>query len=88
MTSPQKTRAERIRALLTPLNTNHIIIENTSASHHGHAGDDGSGETHFKITLVSPALAAQPKVVAHRHVLGLLAPEFKSGLHALELVIL
>lgn len=87
MTNIKLTRADRIRVLLAPLGATHIDIQNNSARHHGHAGDNGSGETHYVVTVVSPTLAAQPKITAHRRVFALLAAEFQTGLHALELSI-
>ena len=28
-----------------------FILSNDRASHHGHSGDDGSGESHFSLTI-------------------------------------
>jgi BolA protein len=35
---------KRLTAELAPIS---LVVTNDSASHHGHAGDDGSGESHF-----------------------------------------
>lgn len=44
-----------MHALLTAaLAPTHLDIVNDSASHAGHMGDDGSGESHFTIVIESP----------------------------------
>lgn len=79
------TRADRIQALLAPLVPLACHVRNDSARHHGHAGDDGSGETHFHVTVVSDRFAGLSRVARHRLVMDLLTPEFADGLHALAL---
>jgi hypothetical protein len=37
-----------------------LDVINDSARHHGHAGDDGSGESHFTVVIESVAFAARP----------------------------
>lgn len=58
------------------------------AGHHhvdgGHeAVFDGSGETHFRVRIVSSVFAGMSRIERHRAVNGLLAEEFDAGLHAL-----
>lgn len=43
---------ERLRTGLTPVG---LSVVNDSANHHGHAGDDGSGESHFSVRIVAAA---------------------------------
>ena len=45
---------KRLRAALAPTR---LAVINDSARHRGHAGDDGSGESHFTVEIVSPAFA-------------------------------
>lgn len=79
------SRAGRIKALLEVFQPHVLEVENLSAAHHGHAGDDGSGETHYRIVIGAKAFAQQTRVQSHRAVLGCLAPEFSSGLHSVKL---
>ncbi|HRE35870.1 MAG TPA: BolA/IbaG family iron-sulfur metabolism protein, partial [Sphingopyxis terrae] len=36
-----------------------FTLNNDSAQHHGHAGDDGSGESHFSLTIRWAGFAGQ-----------------------------
>jgi BolA protein len=45
-----------------------LRVENESHRHAGHAGDDGSGESHFRILIRAPALAGMSRVARHRAV--------------------
>jgi BolA family transcriptional regulator, general stress-responsive regulator len=65
-----------------------LEVVNQSASHKGHAGDDGSAETHFDVTIVSENFAGMSRPARHRAVYALLDEEFKTGLHALALRLL
>ena len=47
----------RLEAAFAPLD---LVIENQSERHRGHAGWDPSGESHFAVTIVSPAFEACP----------------------------
>ncbi len=62
-----------------------LDVVNESAHHAGHAGDDGSGESHFRVAIVSSAFAGKSRVERQRMVYALLADELGSGaLHALS----
>ena len=79
-------RAERIRAAIeAALQPNILDIEDESHLHAGHAGAREGGETHYKVTVVSPAFAGQSRVARQRTVYGLLDKGFEGGLHALSL---
>ncbi|MEK6636742.1 MAG: BolA family protein [Pseudomonadota bacterium] len=45
-----------------------LAVINDSAKHHGHSGDDGSGESHFTIEIESAAFAGQSRVNRQRMV--------------------
>jgi BolA family transcriptional regulator, general stress-responsive regulator len=45
-----------------------LDIVNDSASHHGHAGDDGSGESHFTILIESERFAGVSRLQRQRMV--------------------
>ena len=60
------------------------------AGHHhvesGHHSEfDGSGETHFRVRLVSGAFDGMSRIDRHRAVNVLLADELKAGVHALAI---
>ncbi len=72
----------KIKAAFNPLS---FRLVNESGKHKGHAGDDGTGQTHFRLEIVSAAFAGKTRVESQRMVYGLLDEEFKRGLHALAL---
>ena len=71
----------RLRAALSP---DRLEITDDSESHRGHAGHDGSGESHFTVALTAAAFAGQSRVGRQRLVYAalddLMAP---GGVHAL-----
>lgn len=61
-----------------------LVVENESYKHAGHAGDDGSGESHFALQIRAQAFAGMNRVQQHRAVhkaLGDIVPR----IHALAL---
>lgn len=63
-----------------------LEVIDESASHAGHAGDNGLGYgTHFRVRIASPALTAASRVAAHRLVYDAATPFFEAGLHALAI---
>lgn len=45
-----------------------LDVINDSAKHHGHAGDDGSGESHFSVVIESEAFAGKSRLERQRMV--------------------
>jgi BolA protein len=80
--SMQERIAEKLARGLQPLV---LEIVNESARHAGHAGDDGSGQTHFHVTVVSEYFNGKSRVERQRHIYTLLKEELEQGLHALSL---
>lgn len=77
---------EYIRKQITEhLNPSHLEVINESHLHVGHAGDDGSGQTHFKVVIVSDKFHGMQTVQRHRLVNDILSDCFEKGLHALSL---
>ena len=77
---------ETIRRKLTEaLNPSLLEVVNESHLHKGHAGDDGSGESHFRVMVVAEAFAGLSRVDAHRLVCKVLEKELKNGIHALSI---
>lgn len=82
------SRDERIKNILQQLNPVVLELKNDSDKHAGHAGHMGvepTGETHYKLKIVSEVFKNLSRVDRQRKVYDLLRAEFNSGLHALEL---
>ncbi len=62
-----------------------LIVSNDSASHHGHSGDDGSGESHFSVTIVSATFAGKNRVERQRMVNRALGDLMAHRVHAMAI---
>jgi BolA protein len=64
-----------------------LAVINESHLHAGHQGGsvDGSGETHFRVRVISETFAGLGRVDRHRALNELLAAEIADGVHALAL---
>ncbi len=77
---------EEIRArLAAALAPTRLEVVNESALHAGHAGDDGSGESHFRVVVESAAFAGKSRVARQRMVNAALADLLAGRVHALAL---
>lgn len=74
--------ADRLRAALAP---SHLHVSNDSAQHRGHLGDDGTGESHFTVTIESPEFAGLNRVARQRKVNHALADLLATRIHALAI---
>lgn len=63
-----------------------LKVINDSHHHHGHAGDDGSGESHFTLILSSSDLDGVSRVAAQRRVYSALSEEMRY-IHSLSIKI-
>jgi BolA family transcriptional regulator, general stress-responsive regulator len=63
----------------------HFELINESDRHKGHAGHDGSGESHFKLIVVSKSFCGYNSMERHRMVYSALSEAFSQGLHALSI---
>lgn len=63
----------------------HLSVSNDSESHHGHAGHDGSGESHFSVTIEAAAFAGQSRVARQRLVNKALGDLPGERVHALAI---
>ena len=72
-------------AIRTGLNPASFEVINESHQHAGHAGDDGSGESHWRIVLDAPALAGKSRLARHRAVHDALGKDIINRLHALAI---
>ena len=77
----EKELEDRLTRAFSP---NELTITNESHRHAGHAGDDGSGTSHFAIHIRAAALAAMPRVARHRAVHAALG-DLNQRIHAIAL---
>jgi len=62
-----------------------LEVVNNSHLHAGHLGDNGTGNTHFKIEIKARELEGLSKINAHRAINKAVGKLFEKGLHALEI---
>ena len=62
-----------------------LEVINDSAKHHGHAGDDGSGESHFTVVIEAPAFADKSRLDRQRMVNKALGDIPGERVHALAI---
>lgn len=78
--------AQEMRQLLTAaFQPTQLDVINDSARHHGHAGDDGSGESHFTIAIESAAFAGVSRLQRQRLVNAALGDIPGQRVHALAI---
>jgi BolA protein len=74
--------AKRLEAALAPT---HLQVINDSESHRGHAGHDGSGESHFTVIVESPLFAGMSRLERQRAVNAALGDLLRDRIHALAI---
>lgn len=88
--SIQSTIEARLKEAFSPerlevINESHLH----AGHHHTEAGRtetfDGTGETHFRVRIVSDAFAGMNRLERHRKVNDALSDELESGVHALAI---
>ncbi len=78
--------AQEMHRLLTDaFAPTHLDIINDTANHLGHAGDDGSGESHFTIGIESAAFAGASRLQRQRMVNAALGDIPGQRVHALAI---
>ncbi len=77
--------AQEIRARLEPLEPLSLDVIDESAQHEGHAGARPGGQTHWRLSIVSPRFAGQPTVARHRMVYQALGELMQHPIHALAI---
>lgn len=80
---PAQTEMEEL--LTAAFEPTHLAVINDSASHHGHSGDDGSGESHFTVEIESVAFAGVSRVMRQRMVNKALGDLPGQRVHALAI---
>ena len=81
MTLEQRIR-EKLMVKLEPIR---LDVVNESHMHAGHAGDNGTGQTHFRVLVVSNAFRGLSRIARHRLVNEAVADEIRDGVHALAI---
>ncbi|SFR43211.1 BolA protein [Yoonia tamlensis] len=77
-------QAEIYEALAT-LSPSEVTVINESAQHAGHAGDDGSGESHWRIVIKAAQLENMSRIARHRAIHAALGPDIINRIHALAI---
>jgi BolA protein len=78
----QATIRNKLKAAFSPAE---LEIINESHLHSGHLGSPGTGESHFRVRIVSEAFRGLSRVECHRKVNDVLAEELAGPVHALAL---
>lgn len=73
------------RLLTAAFAPRHLLVANESASHSGHMGDDGSGESHFSVTIEADAFAGKSRLERQRMVNRALGDIPGQRVHALAI---
>ena len=85
MDSKGPVQAEIETRLTDALAPSHLTVSNDSAQHRGHAGDDGSGESHFSVAIESAAFAGKSRVERQRMVNRALGDLMDERVHAMQI---
>lgn len=64
---------------------NTLEVINESHKHSGHAGDDGTGESHWRIVISAPEFAPMTRIARHRAIHTALGPAIIGRIHALAI---
>jgi BolA protein len=77
--------AARIRERLAALEPRELELFDESSKHEGHAGHRPGGNTHWRLTIVSPRFSGQTTVARHRMVYQALDDLMQNPIHALAI---
>jgi len=80
--SVEQTIREKLTRAFAPLR---LEVINESHLHVGHRHAPGTGESHFRVVIVSPQFAGKSRLERHRLVNATLAGELAGTVHALAL---
>jgi len=76
---------EITRRLQDALQPSRLDLSDDSAQHHGHAGHNPEGESHFSLAIESPAFAGLNRVARQRLVYKALGELMDARVHALTI---
>ncbi len=88
--SMKTTMETKLKNAFQPQRLEVVDESHLHAGHHHeesghHVTYDGTGETHFRIRIVSDKFEGMSRIDRHRSVNELLADELKAGVHALAI---
>lgn len=72
-------------AVIVALEPERLDIINESHMHEGHASSPGTGESHFRMLVVSKAFSGRSRIERHRMVNSVLAGFLANRVHALAI---
>lgn len=81
----ETVQQEMERLLTEAFSPTRLDVINDSAKHRGHAGDDGSGESHFTVVIEAPAFAGKSRLERQRMVNSALGDIPGERVHALAI---
>ena len=81
--SPDASVAAQIEQRLAALDPVLLRVHNDSEQHRGHAGYDGSGESHFTVEIVAERFAGLGRLQRQRAVMDALRDLLETRIHAL-----
>lgn len=76
---------EMIRRLENALSPTRLVLQNDSDQHRGHAGHDGTGESHFSLEIVSSEFEDLSRVQRQRLIYKALGDLIETQVHALQI---
>ncbi len=68
MTTKGQVQTEIESRLVATFAPTRLVVTNDSATHRGHSGDDGTGESHFSVEIESTAFAQVSRLQRQRMV--------------------
>jgi BolA protein len=71
--------------LMLTLNPTRLDVVNESHLHAGHGSSPDTGESHFRLLIVSGNFSGKSRIERHRIVNDLLRTELEDGVHALAI---
>jgi len=77
--------SEMLARLSSALSPTRIALADDSEAHRGHGGYNPAGESHFTLTIESPAFAGKSRVERQRMVYSALGDLMKERVHALAI---
>jgi BolA family transcriptional regulator, general stress-responsive regulator len=80
--SVEQAIRDKLTAALAPTR---LEVSNESELHAGHRQSPGTGESHFRVLIVSPLFLGKARLERHRLVNAALAAELAGKVHALAL---
>jgi BolA family transcriptional regulator, general stress-responsive regulator len=72
-------------ALMIALLPTRLDVINESELHAGHRSSPGTGESHFRVLVVSERFQGKSRIERHRMVNEALATQLRGGVHALAI---